>query len=75
MVVSNDTALNIYNSFKRYLTARQIRLLLDDLAQIPGNQSFRDTITRLMHLHANKVAEGKDDLDNSKEEKQGGTGA
>jgi hypothetical protein len=75
MVVSNDTALSIYNSFKRYLTARQIRLLLDDLAQIPGNQSFRDTITRLMHIHSIKAAVGKEDVAISKEEKRGRTGA
>jgi hypothetical protein len=61
MVISKDTADGIYTVFKRYLTARQIRLILDDLAQLPGNQSFRDTVSRLLYIHSVKTAIGKED--------------
>lgn len=61
MVISKDTAAGIYSVFRRYLTARQIRLILDDLAQVPGNQSFRDTVSRLLYIHSIRTAAGKED--------------
>jgi hypothetical protein len=60
MAASNDTVLGIYTVLRRYLTGRQIRLILDDMAEVPGNQSFRDTIIRLQTLHANKSAGSKE---------------
>jgi hypothetical protein len=56
MAVSNDTANKVYEVLKKHLTGRQIRLILDDLTQVPGNQSFRETISRLIYIHSIKAS-------------------
>jgi hypothetical protein len=56
MAVSRDTALSIYTVLTRYLTIRQIRLVLDDLGEVPGNQSFRETVNLLQRIHSRKAA-------------------
>jgi hypothetical protein len=66
MVAPYDTTMGIYAVLTRYLTSRQIRLVLDDLVNVPGNKSFRDTLVRLQHIHARKVA-GEDRVAVSKE--------
>ena len=52
MVVSNNTAERMYEVFKKHLTAKQMRLIFDEMAQIPGNQSFRETVGRLLYIHS-----------------------
>ena len=61
MVVSYDTAIEIHRAFTRHCTARQVRLVLEDLANIPGNRSFRETVLRLQHVHRTWTA-GKADV-------------
>jgi hypothetical protein len=56
MVVSNDTAMNIYRVLSQNCSAKQIRSILEDLAEVPGNQSFRDTVNRLRYIHDRKSA-------------------
>ena len=52
MVVSHDTALQIYESLMKIgLTDIQVDKLLKLLSDIPGNRSFRETIMRLDYLH------------------------
>ena len=40
----------IYSVIRKHVTDTQIRLILEDLISMPGNQSFRDTVGRLMEL-------------------------
>jgi hypothetical protein len=66
MVVSHATAERIYEAFRRHLTAKQIRLLLDDLVQIPGSPSYRDSVNRLLSIHSLRAAKGKETEDGNK---------
>jgi hypothetical protein len=74
MVTSHDTITKIYQVLARHLSFKQIRLVLDDLTMVPGNASFRDTVIRLQHHHADWISRGKTDVAVSKEEPQGETG-
>ena len=56
MAVSNDTANKIYEVLRKHLTTRQVRLILDELTQVPGNHSFRETISRLIYIHSVKAS-------------------
>jgi hypothetical protein len=56
MVISNDTAMNIYRVLTKNCSAKQIRSIIEDLAEVPGNQSFRDTVNRLRYIHDRKSA-------------------
>jgi len=51
MATSHDTVEKIHQVLARHITGRQIRLILDDLTMVPGNQSFRETIIRLQRFH------------------------
>jgi len=51
MVISKETADKVYLRLLKYLTDSQIDHLLEDLDDIPGNKSYRDTIMRLHYLH------------------------
>ena len=73
MVTSRDTIEKIHGVLARHLTGRQIRLILDDLTMVPGNQSFRETVIRLQRYHADWAA-GKIDVAISEKKEQGNTG-
>lgn len=47
MVASYETIEAVYNAMKRHCGHDQIEKIIDDLLQITGNKSFRDTIRRL----------------------------
>ena len=74
MTVSNDTAMRIYKVLTMNCSAKQIRSILEDLAEVPGNQSFRDTVNRLRWIHDRKTAGELRDVAIQKEDKSGGKG-
>ena len=74
MVTSLDTIQRIHKVLTTHLTGKQIRLILDDLTMVPGNQSFRETIVRLQHYHLEKMAKGKVDVAISEKKEQGRQG-
>jgi len=48
MVASNDTTVRlIYEVLKRHVSDDQMQAIIEDLMNVPGNKSFRDTIERL----------------------------
>jgi hypothetical protein len=51
MAVSNNTAGQLYASLRRHLTPAQIQAIVNDLAVIPGNSSFRATVEKIVDLH------------------------
>jgi hypothetical protein len=51
MTASRDTVEIIYQVVKRHVSEQQLDAILEDLAEVPGNQSFRNTIRRLLDLH------------------------
>lgn len=52
MTASYKTVEAVYSAVRRYVTDRQMELIIDDLLQIPGNKSFKDTIKRLAGIDA-----------------------
>lgn len=52
MVASYDTVEQVYRAVRRHVTDEQMEAIVDDLLQISGNKSFRDTIKRLAVLDA-----------------------
>jgi hypothetical protein len=47
MVASYNTVEQIYRIMQKHCTDQQIEKIIDDLLQVPGNDSFRRTINRL----------------------------
>jgi hypothetical protein len=47
MVVAHDTVEQILQVVLRHVSKRTARRIVADLLEVPGNQSFRDTIRRL----------------------------
>jgi hypothetical protein len=47
MAASYETVKAIYKAVRRHVTDEQLEKIVNDLRQIPGNKSFRDTIKRL----------------------------
>jgi hypothetical protein len=43
-VVSKDTLEKIMVVMKHHLTLSQVRAIISDLNEVPGNKSFRDTV-------------------------------
>jgi hypothetical protein len=68
MVTSHDTISKIHQVLARHLTGRQIRLILDDLTMVPGNQSFRETVIRLQRFHQTWAAGEREVVAQKKEE-------
>jgi hypothetical protein len=62
MVISNSTSEAAYAVLKKHLTTRQIRLVLDDLAKVPGSVSFRETVSKLIYIHSIQAGKGKEEL-------------
>jgi hypothetical protein len=68
MVASNDTVTKIYWVIRKHCTDSQIKAIIKDLIDVPGNQSFRDTIIRLQERHEHRSKdEKKIDSDRRKE--------
>jgi hypothetical protein len=44
---SYSTVEAIYKTVRRHVTKEQMGAIIDDLLQIEGNQSFRETVERL----------------------------
>ena len=57
MTASRDTMLGTYTVLNRYLTRKQITLVLEDLREVHGNRSFKETIEGLLNLHRRRLAE------------------
>ena len=72
MVVSYDTAIEIHRAFTRHCTARQVRLILEDLANIPGNRSFRETVLRMQNIHRKWTA-GKENVESNRDSSSPGS--
>ena len=51
MVASNYTVDKLYAILRKHLTNKTINAIIIDLASVPGNKSFRDTVQRLQELH------------------------
>lgn len=47
MAASNSTVANIVLVLKKHVDEPTLKLILDDLSKIDGNQSFKDTIEKL----------------------------
>lgn len=58
--MSDATATKIYAVMRKYVRGRQMQLILKELAAIPGNKSFRDTITKLLELDAQHKRDDKE---------------
>ena len=47
MVASRDTVEQIIAVVRRHVSGDQLRAIVRDLGEVPGNKSFRETIERL----------------------------
>jgi hypothetical protein len=54
MVASRKTIDDIYRVIERYIDPDKVGDMLDDLAKVEGNRSFRDTVDGLRRIHASK---------------------
>jgi hypothetical protein len=59
MSASYGTVEKIYMIMRRHCTDKQVELIIDDLLQVPGNKSFRDTVVRLAARDAKFGGTGK----------------
>lgn len=51
-MISKQAAVQLYTVLKDYVPRERIsNLLLDLRNRVPGNQSYRDTIDAMVHLH------------------------
>ena len=51
MPASHATVDKLYEVMRKHLSCKTINAIIIDLAGVPGNQSFRDTVQRLQDLH------------------------
>ena len=51
MVASWDSMKAVYDVMKKHVTDGQMHKILQDLSDIDGNKSFRDSIRRLVRHH------------------------
>ena len=47
MSASYETVKLVYKAVRRQVTDQQMECIIDELLQVPGNHSFRETIRRL----------------------------
>jgi hypothetical protein len=52
VTASFDTIRKVYKAVRKHVTDAQMEKIIDDLLQVQGNQSFRETIKRLATLDA-----------------------
>lgn len=52
MAASHETVDKIYEAVRKHVSDDQMRRIVDELLDVPGNKSFRDTIERLAALDA-----------------------
>ena len=58
MAASKATSVAVLRKILKYLSLEKTYLLLDELLEVKGNQSFKDTIKKphdLVHKHQPKV--------------------
>ena len=48
--VSRKTLEKIMGVMKRHLTPSQVRAIVGELNEVPGDQSFRDTVRAIMEV-------------------------
>ena len=56
MPISRDTAEALLSVMMRHVTIPQLRAIMEDLAEVRGNASFRESVKRLIEL--TELAEG-----------------
>jgi hypothetical protein len=54
VIESFATIEAIYKVVRKNVSAQQMEKIIDDLLQVPGNQSFRETIERLVAINARR---------------------
>jgi hypothetical protein len=54
VVASKDTVELIYEVLRHHVSSEQMEAIIADLQQVPGNKSFRDTVSRLVQLDTMK---------------------
>ena len=47
MSASNSTVVEVARVLRKHLDARTIKKVVDDLLEVPGNKSFRDSVQLL----------------------------
>jgi hypothetical protein len=52
MAISQDTTEAILNVVMRHVTRDQLQAILQDLAEVPGNASFRASVEKLLAASA-----------------------
>ena len=57
MPISRDTAEALLSVMMRHVTIPQLRAIMEDLAEVRGNASFRESVKRLIEL--TELAEGR----------------
>lgn len=51
MVVAKSTAERIVEIVVKYVPQQQVLPMLEELSEVPGNKSFRDTVTRMQTIY------------------------
>lgn len=55
MAVSDQTATKLYELICRYVPVRKRKAIIEEMMNIPGNKSYRDTVTRLLDIHEHAI--------------------
>jgi hypothetical protein len=57
MPISRDTAEALLSVMMRHVTISQLQAIMEDLSEVRGNASFRESVKRLIELA--ELAEGR----------------
>ena len=58
MPISRDTAEALLSVMMRHVTIPQLRAIMEDLSEVRGNASFRESVKRLIELAKSAEEEG-----------------
>ena len=58
MPISRDTAEALLSVVMRHVTIPQLRAIMEDLSEVRGNASFRESVKRLIELAESAEEEG-----------------
>jgi hypothetical protein len=67
MPISRDTAEALLSVMMRHVTMPQLRAIMEDLSEVRGNASFRESVKRLIELA--ESAEEEEGFNFSKKQK------
>lgn len=56
-MISKKAAEDLYCVLRKYVRLEAVPELLQDLAKLPGNRSYKDTIAELQKIHLRYVPE------------------